>query len=74
MLVQDNGMGISEQNLEQIFKKYARINQDIEGQGIGLFLARKIVDATGGKIMVESELGQGSTFTIYFKAVSPTSN
>ncbi|MFD3004025.1 chemotaxis protein CheB, partial [Pontibacter toksunensis] len=46
--VQDNGMGISERNQEQIFKKYERINHDVEGQGIGLFLAKKIVDATGG--------------------------
>ncbi|MFD3003999.1 sensor histidine kinase, partial [Pontibacter toksunensis] len=68
------GMGISERNQEQIFKKYERINHDVEGQGIGLFLAKKIVDATGGDIKVESELGQGSTFIIYFKAESPSLN
>jgi two-component system, chemotaxis family, CheB/CheR fusion protein len=65
--VQDNGMGMTKGNQEKIFKKYERVNQDAEGQGIGLFLAKKIVDATGGDIMVESALEQGSTFTIYFK-------
>ncbi|WP_162056384.1 chemotaxis protein CheB [Pontibacter pamirensis] len=72
--VRDNGLGISERNQERIFNKYERINQDVEGQGIGLFLTKKIVHATGGDIKVESELGQGSTFTIYFKAESPSLN
>ncbi|WP_231583455.1 CheR family methyltransferase [Rufibacter radiotolerans] len=66
--VQDNGIGMTKRDQEQIFKKYGRINKDAEGQGIGLFLAKKIVDATGGNMMVDSELEQGSTFTIHFKA------
>ena len=67
--VQDNGIGISEEHLHRIFDIYTRLHQDIEGQGIGLYLAKKIVDASGGNIVVESELGKGSKFMIHFKDV-----
>jgi two-component system CheB/CheR fusion protein len=65
--VKDNGMGIDKDRLDFIFNVYQRINPDIEGQGVGLYLVKKIVDAAGGKIEVESEVGKGSTFNIYFK-------
>jgi len=62
--VEDNGRGISENGLERIFDMYGRLHQDIEGQGIGLYLARKIVNAAGGSITVQSEVGRGTKFTI----------
>jgi two-component system CheB/CheR fusion protein len=65
--VKDNGMGMDKDRLEFIFNVYQRINPDIEGQGVGLYLVKKIVDASGGKIEVQSETGIGSTFNIYFK-------
>jgi two-component system CheB/CheR fusion protein len=66
--VQDNGIGISKKDIHKIFEMYGRLNQDAEGQGIGLYLAKKIVDAAHGSMEVESEPGKGSKFTIYFKA------
>ena len=66
--VQDNGIGISKKDIHKIFEMYGRLNQDAEGQGIGLYLAKKIVDAAHGNMEVESEPGKGSKFTIYFKA------
>ena len=66
--VQDNGIGMSKDELNRIFNSYGRIHYDIEGHGIGLYLAKKIVDATSGNIIVESEPGKGSKFTIYFKS------
>jgi two-component system CheB/CheR fusion protein len=39
----------------------------VDGQGVGLYLAKKIVNAAGGNIIVESEPGLGSTFKIYLK-------
>lgn len=65
--VSDNGRGIDAKGLEKIFAMYGRLHQDIEGSGIGLYLANKIVNAAGGKIDVESEVGKGSTFTIRLK-------
>ncbi len=65
--VTDNGIGIAQKNRNKIFDMYGRLQQEVEGHGIGLYLAKKIVDAAGGNIVVESERGKGSTFTIYFK-------
>jgi two-component system CheB/CheR fusion protein len=65
--IKDNGIGIAKDKIDKIFNIYSRIQTDVEGQGIGLYLAKKIVDAAGGYISVESEVGKGSTFNIYFK-------
>ncbi|WP_199118004.1 chemotaxis protein CheB [Pedobacter sp. ASV28] len=65
--VEDNGAGMPENQLDKIFDMYGRLQKEIEGQGIGLYLAKKIVNAADGKIIVESALGMGSKFTIYLK-------
>lgn len=65
--VKDNGKGIPEAAMSKIFDMYGRLNQDIEGQGIGLYLAKKIVNAAGGNIIVESDPGVGTTFRVYLK-------
>lgn len=65
--VEDNGIGISHQDINKVFDIYGRMHYDIEGQGIGLYLTKKIVDAAGGNIIVESKPGLGSKFSIYFK-------
>ncbi|WP_229215165.1 chemotaxis protein CheB [Dyadobacter bucti] len=64
--VEDNGVGFDSSKSSKIFDKYGRIKVDVEGQGIGLYLAKKIVDAAGGEIQVESEPGKGSKFSIFF--------
>jgi two-component system CheB/CheR fusion protein len=68
LTVQDNGTGIPKEKIDKIFDLYGRLIQDVEGHGIGLYLTRKIVDATGGRIEVESEPGMGTKFMIYLKA------
>ncbi|WP_448700542.1 chemotaxis protein CheB [Mucilaginibacter sp. AW1-3] len=65
--VQDNGKGIPKDGVDKIFDMYGRLNNDIEGHGIGLYLAKKIVNAAGGTITLESEPGIGSKFTISIK-------
>ncbi|MEO7216528.1 CheR family methyltransferase [Mucilaginibacter sp.] len=67
LTVKDNGIGVAKDRIDFIFKMYQRINEDMEGQGVGLYLVKKIIDASGGKIEVESQAGKGSTFKIYFK-------
>ena len=64
LIIEDNGKGIAAEGINKIFDVYGRLNQDIEGSGIGLYLAKKIINAAGGSIMVESELGRGTKFTI----------
>ncbi|TDQ11217.1 sensor histidine kinase [Pedobacter metabolipauper] len=63
--VTDNGIGIEKQHLNSIFEKYQRINRDIEGNGVGLYLIRQILETAGGKITVTSLPGEGSVFTVF---------
>jgi len=67
LTVKDNGIGMHPDKFERVFSMYGRLNENIDGQGIGLYLIRKIINAAGGKILVESEPGKGSTFKVYFK-------
>ena len=66
--IQDNGVGIEKKDQQKIFEMYGRLNREVEGNGIGLYLAKKIIDAANGNIIVESEPGKGTTFNIYLKA------
>jgi len=68
MTVQDNGTGITKDQLPKVFEMYTRFNQTTEGKGIGLYLTKKIVDGIGGNIIVESEPDVGSSFIIHLMA------
>jgi len=65
--VKDNGVGIEESKFEAIFSKYYRVENSIEGSGIGLYLVKEIVTNSGGKILLESQLGKGTEFKVYLK-------
>jgi two-component system phosphate regulon sensor histidine kinase PhoR len=65
--VQDNGIGIDEREKESVFKKYFRVKSEVEGSGMGLYLIQQHVQNAGGKIVLESEPGEGSTFKVYLK-------
>jgi light-regulated signal transduction histidine kinase (bacteriophytochrome) len=60
--VADNGMGIEDKYKEEVFKPFKRVHADKEGSGLGLTICRKVVEAHGGRIWLESEVGKGSTF------------
>lgn len=66
LVVRDHGTGIAEEDQERIFACFERVG-DVEhfgGLGLGLYIAREIVHAHGGRIRVESSLGRGSTFLV----------
>lgn len=66
MQVQDQGRGIDKTLQKKIFNRFERgdVSFNISGLGLGLFISRIIVEAHGGNINVESEIGKGSTFTV----------
>ena len=70
--VTDHGIGLSPRDRERIFEKFFRVEHgmvhDVKGSGLGLSLVRHIAQAHGGRVEVESSLGQGSTFTLVIPA------
>ncbi|WP_017258839.1 CheR family methyltransferase [Pedobacter arcticus] len=66
LTVEDNGIGIAQKDIENIFDKYVRVSADVEGTGVGLYLIRKIINASGGKVEAACELGKGCTFKVFF--------
>jgi two-component system phosphate regulon sensor histidine kinase PhoR len=70
----DNGIGMSKETTNHIFEKFYRAHtgnlHDVKGFGLGLTYVKKIVDAHGGKINVDSALGEGTTFTLTFSIKS----
>jgi signal transduction histidine kinase/DNA-binding response OmpR family regulator len=68
--VSDTGVGIAAAELPHIFERFFRAevgqNEGIEGSGIGLALAKELMELHGGSIKVESELGQGTRFFLHF--------
>ena len=64
--VSDQGTGIPADQIEKVFERFVQVNVDQRGLGLGLFIAKQIVEAHGGRIWAESTLGQGTSvqFTI----------
>lgn len=66
--IADNGMGIDLPTYgDKLFGLYKRFHFHVEGKGLGLYLVKTQVEALGGKIEVDSTLGKGTTFTIFFQ-------
>ncbi|MDE5114464.1 MAG: ATP-binding protein, partial [Trichodesmium sp. St15_bin1_1] len=70
--VQDTGIGIAPENIDYLFKSFSQVDSSINrsygGSGLGLAISKKLAELMGGKIWVDSELGQGSIF--YFTIVA----
>lgn len=64
MSVSDTGKGIAKSELNTIFNRYERVNNEKGSNGLGLAIVSSLVSLMGGKVDVDSELGKGSTFTV----------
>ncbi len=73
--VADNGKGIEKEYLEKVFGLFDRLDQDIDGTGVGLTLVKRIIDVHLGQIWAESEgLGKGTTFYFTLGTVNPNNS
>jgi two-component system phosphate regulon sensor histidine kinase PhoR len=76
--IADDGIGISQEDLPHVFDKFYRVDspetEDIIGSGLGLSIVKTIVEKHRGRIWVESELGQGTTFAIVLPAAENLSD
>ena len=66
--VEDSGIGIKKENIEKLFTKFERLDEQdnvtIEGTGLGLAITKRLVELMNGKIVVQSDYGVGSKFTV----------
>jgi signal transduction histidine kinase len=67
LTVEDNGLGMDMRQEDKIFALFKRLHTHVEGTGIGLYIVKKMLENSGGKIEVDSQVGIGSTFKVYFK-------
>lgn len=63
--VSDSGPGIPVARLTEVFREYSRLGSEKPGTGIGLAVSKRLAEALGGVITVESEMGEGTTFTLW---------
>jgi signal transduction histidine kinase len=68
LMVQDNGLGMSELQQRQLFGLFQRLHTHVEGTGVGLYITKRLVENAGGTITVQSQPGVGTTFTVTFPA------
>jgi PAS domain S-box-containing protein len=66
MSIADNGIGFDINQKDKLFGMFKRLHSHVEGSGVGLYIVKRIIENHNGKIDVESEIGKGSTFKVYF--------
>jgi signal transduction histidine kinase len=68
--ISDTGVGIKKEDLENIFDPFFTTKAPDKGTGLGLSISLRIVESLGGEMRVESEVGKGATFEVYFPAAT----
>jgi signal transduction histidine kinase len=68
---EDKGIGISEKDISSIFQRFFRSDQvsDIPGTGLGLPIAKELIELHNGEVYVESEYGKGAIFYVFFPRI-----
>ena len=68
---EDTGAGIPKEGQEKIFGRFVKLNDYVQGAGLGLSICKAIAEKCGGKIGVDSEVGKGSTFWMWIPEIKP---
>ncbi|WMJ74038.1 PAS domain-containing sensor histidine kinase [Cytophagaceae bacterium ABcell3] len=66
LTIADNGIGFDNSQRDKLFGMFKRLHSHVEGSGIGLYIVKRIMENSNGKVEVDSEVGKGSTFKLYF--------
>ena len=69
--VTDNGLGISEKHLKNVFKMFYRANDTNSGSGLGLFIVKETIEKLSGTISIDSTLGEGVHVEINLPSLTP---
>lgn len=73
--IKDEGVGIKQEDFDKLFKKFSRIENHLtsktQGNGLGLYITKNLVEKMGGKISVSSEISKGTEFTVEFPVYNP---
>jgi len=64
--ISDTGVGIKKEDLDRIFDPFFTTKSPDKGTGLGLSISLRIVESMGGEMRVDSEVGKGSAFELYF--------
>lgn len=67
--ISDNGMGMNLKRDNKLFKMFGRLHHHVDGTGVGLHMVKKIIENSGGKIEVRSEVNVGSTFEVFIPSM-----
>ena len=65
--VEDNGLGIGQEHLDEIFDMFYRANETSDGSGLGLYITKETINKLNGAITVNSEIGKGTTMRLAFE-------
>ena len=70
--ISDTGVGIAKENLGKLFMEFGKLDEhskiNAQGTGLGLSICKRMIEQMGGTIEVDSNLGEGTTFSIYLNA------
>ena len=69
MYVEDTGVGLSEEDCKQVFNRFYKVDEFKQGTGLGLSICQAIVKRMKGRILIDSQLGKGSRFTVVLQMV-----
>ncbi|MCC9168622.1 sensor histidine kinase [Pontibacter harenae] len=66
--VQDNGLGLKQEDQKKVYSMFTRLHDHVEGTGVGMTIVKRIIENNDGKIQLESEEGKGTEFKVYLKS------